>query len=495
MSVGKDEEDKGLNDFEETNASEDSEDFSALYESYSAGIIGQLQVGDKIRGEIIAIGHDTVFVDTGTKVDGVVDKKELLDAKGQFPYSLGNSLELFVIAAGEGEIRLSKALSGIGGRQILIDAFRNRIPVEGRVTGTCKGGFNVDVMKQRAFCPLSQVDAKYVEKPEDHVGQTYLFYITQLEDKGRNIVLSRRKLLEQERQKARQDFFDALSTGMDLSGTVTRLMPYGVFVELIPSVEGMVHISELSWSRLEDPAEVVKLGDRVHVKVLSIDAEGGAGSEKISLSVKQLLDDPWESAGERIQAGDIVTGRVRRCTHFGAFVEIESGIEGLVHISEMSYVKRILKPEDIVSPGEEVTVMVKSVDADKRRVSLSIRDAEGDPWHVVSEKYPIGRNVNGVIEKAEKFGYFITLEPGITGLLPHSKISQAVEQMTIGKLKKGDAVVVSIESVDREKRRISLAPGAGDAVGEWRQYQSAESSAMGELGQKLKDALARHPNK
>jgi small subunit ribosomal protein S1 len=490
MSVGKDGEDIGRNDASGANASEESEDISALYESYSVGISGELQVGDKVSGEIIAIGKDTVFLDTGTKVDGIVEKKELLDAKDQFPYALGDRLELFVVAADEGEIRLSKALSGIGGRQMLRDAYRNHIPVEGRVTGICKGGFNVEVMKHRAFCPLSQMDVKYVETPEDYVGQNHLFSISQFEEKGRNIVVSRRKLLEQERQQARQDFFDALSTGMVLSGTVSRLMPYGAFVELIPGVEGMVHISELSWSRVENPDEAVNTGDRVRVKVISIDLEGESGSEKISLSVKQLLDDPWESAGDRFQPGDIVHGRVKRCTHFGAFVEIEPGIEGLVHISEMSYVKRVLKAEDIVSPNDEVTVTVKAFDGKKRRVSLSLRDAEGDPWLAVSERYPVGRSITGVIEKTEKFGYFVTLEPGITGLLPKSKISPAVEQLYKGKLKKGDAIAVTIETIDREKRRIALAPGEGAAAGDWRQYGSGESSSMGQLGEKLKEALA-----
>jgi small subunit ribosomal protein S1 len=492
MSVEKDQEDKSLDDRNEKSLKEDSEepeDFSALYEAYSAGIREQLEVGDKIRGEIIAIGHDSIFIDTGTKIDGVVDKKELLNSKGQLPFSQGDSVELFVIATGEGEVRLSKALSGIGGRQMLVDAFRNRIPVEGRVSGTCKGGYNVDVMKQRAFCPLSQVDIKYVETPEDHIGQTYLFYITQIEEMGRNIVLSRRKLLEQEREKARKEFLNALSTGIVLSGTVTRLMPYGVFVELIPGIEGMVHISELSWSRLNEPSETVHAGDSIQVKVLGIDSEKGPGSEKISLSVKQLLEDPWENASDRIIEGDIFNGRVKRCTNFGAFVEIEPGIEGLVHISEMSYIKRVLKPEDMVSPGDEVAVLVKSLDLEKRRVSLSIRDAEGDPWQDVSEKYKVGQVVSGTMEKAENFGYFISLEPGITGLMPKSKVSQSAEQVAISKLKTGDAIEVTIENVDRKKRRITLMPGEGAERGEWRQFRPAESSTMGELGQKLKKAL------
>jgi len=189
--------------FENDGKENDDEDFGALLDAYGADFDGSVRVGDKINGKIIAIGADTVFVDTGTKIDGIVDRKELLDDKGQLPYGIGDRLELFVVAADEGEIRLSRALSGIGGLQLLTEAFHNHIPVEGRVTETCKGGFRVSVMQRTAFCPISQMDVTYVDAPENYVGETLLFSITQFEDKGRNIVLSRRKLLEREQQKAR----------------------------------------------------------------------------------------------------------------------------------------------------------------------------------------------------------------------------------------------------------------------------------------------------
>lgn len=477
------------NSFEDDKA-DDGEDFGALLDAYGGEFGGSVQVGDKINGRIIAIGSDTVFVDTGTKIDGVVDKKELLDDKGQLSCDVGDRVELFIIAAEEGEIRLSRALSGIGGLQLLTDAFRNRIPVEGRVTETCKGGFRVAVMQRTAFCPISQMDLKFVDTPENYVGETLLFVITQFEDRGRNIVLSRRKLLEHAQQKAREAFFTTLTTGAVLTGTITRLMPYGAFVELIPGLEGMVHISELSWSRIEKSEEAVRPGDRVQVKVIGIDAQEGGVREKIALSVKQVTGDPWGDVLDKFQPGDIIKGKVTRCAPFGAFVEIAPGIEGLVHISEMSFVKRVQKPTDIVTPGEPVTVMIKKIDGESRRVSLSIRDTEGDPWAEVPERYPVGRSVTGVVEKKENFGYFITLEPGVTGLLPKSKIGQMTDATAYDKIKTGSSVTVVIDAVDIQNRKVTLAPGHGDADENWQKYAGGPPAALSPLGEKLKLALS-----
>ncbi|MFZ0244005.1 MAG: 30S ribosomal protein S1 [Desulfobacterales bacterium] len=468
----------------------DGEDFGALLDAYGADFDGSVRVGDKINGKIIAIGADTVFVDTGTKIDGIVDKKELLDDQGHLPCDVGDRLELFVVAADEGEIRLSRALSGIGGLQLLTDAFHNRIPVEGRVTETCKGGFRVAVMQRTAFCPISQMDVTYVDSPENYVGETLLFSITQFEDKGRNIVLSRRKLLEREQQKARAAFLTTLTTGAVLTGTVSRLMPYGAFVELIPGLEGMVHISELSWSRLEKPEEAVRPGDRIQVKVIGIETGEDAAREKIALSVKQATADPWADVLDRFQPQDLIQGKVTRCAPFGAFVEIAPGIEGLVHISEMSFVKRVQKPTDIVTPGETVTVMVKAIDSEKRRVSLSIRDTRGDPWAEVSERYPVGRSVTGVVEKKENFGYFITLEPGVTGLLPKSMIGKASDPAAFDKIRAGSPVTVVIDAVDSRNRKVTLRPADVAADENWQKYTRPAPAALSPLGEKLQRALS-----
>lgn len=365
------------------------ESFADLLESYSAGMSENVRIGDMIRGEIISTGGDTVFVDTGTKIDGAVDKEELLDGNRDLPYKEGDTLELYVVSVKENEIRLSKALSGIGGHDLLRDAFEKAVPVEGKVKDRCKGGFHVEIMRTRAFCPISQIDSKFVESPDDYVGQTYQFLIIQFEKHGRNIVISRRELLNREQEKTRKKFYEGLEIGTILEGRVVRLMPYGAFVELIPGVEGMVHLSELSWSRVEKPETVVREGELIKVKVIGIKHDDGSGRRKIALSVKQVTGDPWESIEEKFHCGDKIKGRVTQCAKFGAFVEIAPGIEGLVHISEMSYNKKILKPEEVVKGGETVCALIKEIDVPRRRIALSIRDVEGDPWIGVQEKYAV----------------------------------------------------------------------------------------------------------
>jgi small subunit ribosomal protein S1 len=411
-----------------------------------------IQVGDKVKGEIISIGKDTVFVDTGTKIDGLVEKAELLDDDGQLPYKEGDTLELFAVSITGSVIRLSRALSGIGGIAALEDAFENEIPVEGTVKDQIKGGFHVEVMKRRAFCPISQMDLRFVENPVDYVGETYLFLITEFEEDGRNIVISRRKLLNREHEKARKEFFDEIAVGAQLEGRITKLMPFGVFVELFPGVEGMIHLSELSWSRVEKPDEVVAAGDVIPVKLIGIQKGEQPDQYKIALSIKQVTGDPWENVNEAFSEGDKLTGKVTRCTNFGAFVEIAPGIEGLVHISEMSYKKRILKPEDVVKPYETVSVVVKEIDAVKRRVSLR-------------------------------------LEPGITGLLPKSGMKKSHQPSLIEKLKPGNTITVIIEEIKPDERRITLGPGDSRDEGEWRDFTKDAQKSLGSLGEKLQQAL------
>jgi len=379
------------------------ESFEDLFRSYTAGLGNEVHVGDRIRGPIISIGKESLFIDTGTKIDGVVDKAELLDDKGDLPYKEGDVLELYVVSFRGDEIRLSKAMTGAGSINALEEAFRNAIPVEGKVKGQIKGGYHVEIMQRRAFCPMSQMDLKFQESPEQNVGQTYRFLITQFEEKGKNIVVSRRDLLRKEQEKAFKKFIETLKVGDQVPGRVTKLMPYGAFVELLPGLEGMVHISEISWSRVEKASDVLTPQSTVTVKVLGMEPGEKPGSLKISLSIKQVTGDPWESVGDNFRIGDNVKGKVTRCANFGAFVEIAPGVEGLVHLSEMSYRKRVTKPEEVVKAGDHVPVVIKEIDLEKRRISLSIKDAEGDPWSDVPERYREGQRVEGVVEKRERF--------------------------------------------------------------------------------------------
>jgi small subunit ribosomal protein S1 len=467
----------------------ESEDFAKLFESFTPAIGERLRVGDRIKGPIISIGKDNVFVDTGTKIDGVVDSSELLDENGNFPYQVGDALELYVVSLRGDEVRLSKAVSGMGGARALSDAYENAIPVEGKVKGQVKGGFHVEVMQKRAFCPVSQMEMRFTEKPEEHVGKTYHFLISQFEEEGRNIVLSRRELLRKEHEKEVKKFFETLKVGSDIPGKVTRLTPYGAFVEIFPNLEGMIHISELSWSRVEKPGDVVQVDDQVLVRVMKIEHGEKPEQTRISLSMKLVTGDPWLQADGKFQIGEKLKGRVIRCAKFGAFVEIAPGIEGLVHISEMSYRKRVVRTEDEVNPGDLVHVVIKEVDLPRKRISLSIKDAEGDPWAEVEEKYRVGQVIEGTLEKKEKFGYFIAIEPGITGLLPASKIKAGQKPSTIEKLKPGDPVTVVIEEIQPKERRMTLGTGDSEEENDWKNFSKQGGKPSTLLGEKLKKAM------
>jgi small subunit ribosomal protein S1 len=476
-------------DNEKTENEKPDESFAELFESYAPEGQPNLEIGSKVVGKIVSIGKDSVFVDSGMKIDAVVDRQELLDENGELPFNVGDPLELYVVELKENEIRLSKAFSGPGRIELLREAFQKQVPLEGKVMEQIKGGYRIEIMQRRAFCPISQIDLKSTAKPEAHIGESYLFLIKRFESSGKNIVVSRRDLLAQEQQKARGEFLATLEPGSVLEGKVTRLMPYGAFVELIPGVEGMVHVSELSWSRVEKPEEIVKPGDPLTVKLTGIEPSA-KGQVRISLSVKQATENPWENRWKEFQPGERIKGKVTRCTDFGAFVEIAPGIEGLVHISEMSYKKRIFKAEEVVRPGETIDVMVKEIDPARRRISLSIREAEGDPWSGVGEKYAVGQAREGTLEKKEKFGYFVTLEPGITGLLPKSKISRSDQASALEKKKAGDPITCIIDEIKPSERKITLGLGDAKDEGDWQKFSKREEKQqVGALGEKLQEAL------
>jgi len=482
-----------MSDQIDDNDSKDQEDesFAELFESYDSVINHDLKQGDKVEGKIISISSDSIYVSTGSKSDGVVAKSELLDENNELPYEIGDSIELYVVSLTESEIILSKALSGIGSSSMLKEASFTRTPVEGKVTATIKGGFSVEIMGQRAFCPVSQIDVKYVETPEDYVGDVHNFIITQFSEGGRNIVVSRREFMNIEISAKKKLFFEELSEGDSVQGTVTKLMPYGAFIELIPGIEGMAHISELSWSRVEKPDEVVKQGQVVRVKVLKIDTGKDADNPKLSLSMKQTSSNPWDSVTQTIKTGEQVTGKVIRIAPFGAFVELAPGLDGLVHLSEMSHTRRVVKADDVVSQGETVQVVVKSIDLENRRISLSIKDALGDPWTGAAVKFKPGSVTQGTVEKKESFGLFITLKEGITGLMPSSLYSRSSKSSEFDTLKPGNTVKVMVEDVDEEKRRITLAPPDLKDGDDWKNYAGAEKETLGTMGSVLMEAMKK----
>jgi len=470
----------------------EEESFAEMFASYDAEINHDIRQGDKIEGKIISIGQSSVYISTGSKSDGVVDKAELLDKDGELPYNVGDMITLYVVSMTESEITLSKSMSGDGTSAMLEEAAFNHTPVEGKVTGTIKGGFSVNVMGKRAFCPVSQMDVKYVEDTEEYINNTFNFMITRFEEDGRNIVISRRDLLNLENKEKQDEFFKEVKEGDILTGSVIKLMPYGAFIEIAPGVEGMAHISELSWSRVDKPEEAVKQGETVTVKLLKIEAKEGSDIPKISLSIKQAIsEDPWESLAAELKRGDQLTGKVVRLAPFGAFVEIKPGMDGLIHLSEMSHIKRIVKADDVVSLGEMVQVVVKDIDIEKRRISLSIKDALGDPWTGIAEKYKPGSIVEVTMEKREQFGIFLTLEPGVTGLLPASVMAKASKPSDYESLKPGDRVSLMVESADEDKRRISLAPPELKDSDDWKSFAPTVKESMGDMGTLLMEALKK----
>ncbi len=476
---------------DEHNPSEEEMSFADMLAAYDEGRSDTLQIGEKVTVKVIAIGKDAVFVDTGTKVDGTVDRAELTDDNGTLIVSAGDRLDLYVVDMSESEIQLSKALAGAGGLDLLREAHQNQIPVEGKVQATCKGGFEVRVVQRRAFCPVSQMDVQYVENPEDYVGQAHLFLITRFEDGGRNIVVSRRRLLEMEQAEAQKAFLEATAPGALCDGRVTRLAPFGAFIELAPGLEGLAHISELAWSRVEDPRDAVSEGQTVTVKILSIEEGDKPGRKKISLSLKQAQGDPWQTVIERFKPDTVVSARITRCLPFGAFAELTPGIEGLIHISALSFTQRVRQPEDVVSPGESVRVLIKSIDRENRKIALSLKDVAGDPWQSVTDNYKVGQIVEGVVEKRAGFGLLVTLAPGITGLLPQARFGEAEKPGRLERTKPGEKLAVSVDKIDTAQRRISLGPGDRAEDKNWEQFSPAAGDApMGDLAAKLQAALA-----
>ena len=361
----------------------DTNDFAALLAEFDQTHQGTAdkaaKPGDQVKGRVVAINEDQVFIDLGGKAEGVMDAASLRDAEGQLSVAVGDEVTATVAGVEEdGSLRLGNQQSRhLHGAAELEQAYRQQLPVQGRVTGVIKGGVEVQVAGQRAFCPASQVDTRFVEDLNEFVGQHLDFRITKFEG-GRhlNLVVSRRLVLEEE-QRARAEALRAnLKEGAVLSGTVTSLQDYGAFVDL-GGLEGMIHISELAFHRVKHPSEILIVGQPLEVSVLRIDqTDNPKRPEKIALSIRALARDPWAEAAQKFPVGSRVQGQVTRLQPFGAFVELAPGIEGLIHVSELGVDKRITHPQEVLSPGQPVEASVLAVDLEKRRISLTLDETK-----------------------------------------------------------------------------------------------------------------------
>jgi len=476
--------------FDDETPEKKSSEFARLLEASFKQPQKRLSVGDKIRGEILVVGKEDVFVSTGmvgTMTDGVVPRRELLDSDGKFGHKVGDEVELYVVQVRGSEVFLSPKATSKNLADDLEDAYDMMLPIEGRVSEVCKGGVRVAIGGKVAFCPISQLDLARVETGEEFIGKKLEFLITQFSEGGRNIVVSRRKLLEEQRGVSEGVFAEDRKDGEIVSGKVKRIEPYGAFVEVAPGIEGLLHISELSWSRVADPHEVVTVGQEVQVKILK--RENKEGRLKISLSLKQAGAEPWENFPADVREGHVVQGKVTRCMKFGAFVEIAPGLEGLIPLSEMSYTKRVIRSDELFKEGERVLVMIKEINPETKRIALSLKDAGSDPWAMASQKFPVGAIVSGKVERREQYGLFVQLEEGVTGLLPRSKAMERPE-FPFEKIKLGDTVIVQVGELRLEERRISLEVPNDENRDEWKGYTSqASSGSFGTLADQFKKAL------
>ncbi len=460
-----------------------SSDFAKMFEASLGGVEKKLNVGDKIQGEVLAVGREEIFVSTGTTDDGIVLKTEL--KKDQPDPKVGDVMTLFVTQIKDGQYYLSPSPTAKNLADDLEDAFDMMLPIEGKVTEVCNGGFRVSVMGKMAFCPISQIDLRRVDDSSLYIGKKFEFIVTQFSERGRNVVVSRRRLLEEQQESSQAAFLEDHKLGDLVQGVVTRMEKFGAFVELTSGVEGLVHISEISWSRLGDPHEALSLGQSVSAKILKMEAEGGR--TKISLSIKQATQQPWEAMPAAIVEGATVEGKVTKCLNFGAFVEVAPGIEGLVPLSEMSHTKRVLRSDELFKEGDRITVLIKEIRGDERRLLLSFKDSGGDSWSNVGEKLKIGTIVRGRVERREPYGLFVKLDEGVVGLLPKSKAAESSD-FSYDKYKVGDEVTVEVAEIREQDRRISLSVPLDPNAEVWRGYSSkVEPNAnLGTLGDQFK---------
>ncbi len=464
----------------------EGEDFSALFEATMDRLNNPAVRDTKITGTVVSTGDEWVFVDIGGKSEGTIAAEELKDADGNLAVKAGDPIECYVINSKAGEIVLSVKMTAAASDDALRGACRSGIPIEGRVEAVRKGGYQVNVFGKQAFCPHSQIDLYPSGPPEGNVGKTFAFRIVEYSGGGRNIVLSRRQLLEEEQQKKVSALMETLKPGDIVEGTVRNLASFGAFVD-IGGVEGLIPMSELAWYRVKEPSEILKTGEAVTVKVLDLDWE----KKRISLSLKQLGEDPWKGVQSRYSENQILTGKVTRLTPFGAFVQLEPGIEGLVHISHMSAGKRIAHPKDILNEEEEISVRIISLDAQAKRISLEIHHPASESQVEPKAEFKEGDVVKGTVESIKNYGIFLSLPGKRSGLLHLSEMASDQAGDLRRKFPPGSSVEVEIIAIDHETGKISLSTkslGEGAGTGTYREYvkQQSNSNSLGTLADLLK---------
>ncbi len=410
--------------------------------------------GEIVKGRVIEVGKDFVLVDIGYKSEASVSTSEFSLIENKLSVSVGDTIDVYVESREDDsglvivskekadKLRVWDDISAAAERDELVD---------GIVVARVKGGLSVDI-GVKAFLPGSQVDLRPIRNLDKLIGQKFKFKVIKFNKKRGNIVLSRRVLLEQEREELKKETLKKLAEGEVLTGVIKNLTEYGAFVDL-GGIDGLLHITDMSWGRINHPSEMFNIGDEVKVKVLKFDPE----TERVSLGYKQITEDPWANAGDKFPVGKKVTGKVVSLTDYGAFIEIEPGVEGLVHVSEMSWTKRVKHPSKLVNVGDPVNAVVLDMDMAQKRISLGMKQTEANPWTLLGEKYPVGAVIKGAVRNITDFGIFVGVEEGIDGLVHVSDLSWTHRVKHPSEMyKKGDEVEAVVLNIDVENERFSL---------------------------------------
>lgn len=487
--------------------SEQEEDFASMFEASVKA--RQFTRGQTIEGTIVGFGPKVAFVNVGGKGEAEIDIAELKDTDGDVEVSIGDRIQAVVVSTGGGIVLSRKGVRNAATQRELEDAFRAAVAVEGKVEKVVKGGYEVRIARERAFCPLSQIDIARTLDPAVHEGKTYAFRVIEYKNGGKDVVLSRRKHLEEEQRASAAEVRKSIVVDAVLTGRVASVLDFGAFVDLGGGIQGLLHVSEMSWSRSTTPSEIVAPGDQITVKVLRADE----ATQKISLGLKQLLDDPWSTVASRFKVGDVLKGRVTRVADFGAFVELEAGIEGLAHVSTFAP-GRPGEWKASVPPGVTGTFEILSIDPAQKRIGIALVDQNSasaespiqsdTPASAAPRPIPAqnalapGTIVTGKIERHEKFGVMVFLSPGRTGLMPFAETGLERDADLRKAFPVGSDVEVVVLEADPAGRRIRVSKKAvaeQREKAEVREYterpDAAPDVSMGSIADKLRGALGK----
>jgi small subunit ribosomal protein S1 len=425
------------------NYKELKEDYLRLLEE-SFQQTAEFNKGDVIEGKIATINDNFIIVNLGGKFDAYADRNEYAEENGKLNLAVGDTLKGFIVDRNDQGFVIGKSLTKqYVDKNGIKDAFDQKIPVQGKVYAVTKGGFSVDVFGARAFCPMSQISYRMTDDTAQFVGKTMTFEIIECSENCRKLVVSHRILEEKVNEEKKTKAMANLVADAVVTGKVMRLTNFGAFVD-IGGVEGLLHVSEISWHHIVRPQDVLQAGQDIEVKILQINGD------KISLSMKALQENPFALAVKEIKEGDIINCRVLRLHNFGAFVELKPGVEGLIPVSEMSRTRMVGHPREVVKEGDYVEVQILKIDEQNQKISLSLKALQKDPWDDIDTSAEVGKEFKGIVESSTNFGLFVTITEGITGLLPRSRIRKKETYKT------GDEITLSITAIDKEQRRITL---------------------------------------